>query len=210
VKLLPLTAAFSILAAGAARAAEVAPMPDSVHLTPSEEARVKRGEVVVHAKAVGPNLTCFLVTGLVNEPVSLVLQVETDTSRYRQIFNMVSRPRLLDRSEGRAHYDLAYSLPWPIGERWAEVETTTDPARHLIRIKRLKGTMREYETLIQAFPEGDRTTRLRLSSVVDMGLPIPGWLLNWMGAKAAPTAVTDLRRYLNEHPNGSDIPPVMR
>jgi hypothetical protein len=165
-------------------------------LTPEDEAKVGKGQVVVQVERKAEGVKRFQVVGLVNAPISRVWDVYTDFGKYNEIFKITGSA--VRKREGNIVYGWFYlALMWPTGPRWTVNETVLDPATYTFTYRRVEGTFKHYDGDLELSELAPRKTRVRYSARIDPDAPyLPIWFLDFVQFQMLPTAITRVRDYI--------------
>lgn len=188
--------AVAALAGVLIQAAPALARPSFDALTPAEEARVDRGEIVVNVENGGGDVKHFRVVGRVDASAQKTYEVFTNFAEYDEIFK-VKQSRIL-RSEGNVqHVRATIEVPWPIGDRWVMNETVLQPEALSFSFNRVEGTIVAYSGYVKAVPVGPDRCHLYYVAKADPGIPfVPAWLLNRFQASMLPDTIKHVRAYL--------------
>ncbi|HSA58828.1 MAG TPA: hypothetical protein VLJ37_04010 [bacterium] len=135
-----------------------------------------------------------------------VLNEARDKKKVEDVYKILG-DRVIDPLEPRAvrsewtNYTFQYfNMPWPVANRWYIIQNFADEARsregiYKTRWESRAGNVRSVtgELLLEPF-EGPSKTRLTYRTKVDLGSPIPRFLLKYGVKKSLPAAMKVIRR----------------
>lgn len=154
-------------------------------------------DIAVSIKNVGGNARAVSAEGDINASAEKVFNAYTDFPAYRRIFSQVKRADVRSRvPQPVAFYEV--ELPWPFGKRWVTCNYQIDRAKREIRWQRSAGTITSYEGTINIQALGANKSRVRYTGTVDLnlGVPIPDWVMDWAQKHTLPGIIRDVRSYL--------------
>lgn len=172
-------------------------------LSPEEEARVGRGEVVVQMQRGHERIKRFQVVGLIEAPIARVWDAYTDFGRYDQIFQITGSQ--VRRQQGNTIYGWFYlELMWPLGPRWTVNETVLEPEKWTFTYRRVEGTFKAYDGDLALASLGPSRTRVRYSAKIDPDADfLPAWFLDFVQTQMLPTAITRVRDWIGANRTAS-------
>lgn len=165
-------------------------------LSPDEQARVDKGEILVKVEKTDAPLKHFLVVGRIEASAAEAFRVFTDYDNYSTIFN-IKDTKVLHREGNVLNIRAAFQLPWPIGEKWLVNETRLQPERYAFVYKRTDGNIAEYAGSLRIVPKGPRVCEAYYVAKTDPGIAmLPTWLLNRFQETMLPSSIQSVREQL--------------
>jgi ribosome-associated toxin RatA of RatAB toxin-antitoxin module len=170
-------------------------------LSPHEERRLQRGEVIVHVEQTGDRIKRTLVTGLIDAPPAAVYPIYTDFESYPELFKSARSSEILKRDGNVLTCKVVMDFPWPLGSRWVSNYTYLDPANTSFTFKKFEGSVKIYEGALVIMPEGKARSRVIYTAKVDPDLPVPAWLVSRIQVHYFPMAILRVREKVAKLPS---------
>lgn len=173
-----------------------APPVHASTLTPEEERRLQRGEVIVHVESSSERIKRTRVVGLIDAPPAAVYPIYADFERYPELFKAARSSEILKQEGNVVTCKVTMDFPWPLGSRWVTNHTFMDPANTSFTFKKFEGSVKVYEGALIVAPEGKDRSRVTYTARVDPDLPVPAWLVNVIQARYFPMTILRVREKL--------------
>lgn len=191
---MPRWLAFSLISLFVPLNAWAAPDPDAIYrISPDEERRIQRGEIIVRVEQTDEPIKRTLVAGLIDAPPEVVYPIYTDFESYPELFKAARSSEIVKREGNVWTCRVVMDFPWPLGSRWVTNFTYMDPAKTAFTFKKFEGTVKIYEGSLEVIPEPNGRSRVIYAAKVDPDLPVPAWLVNFISANYFPMTVQRVR-----------------